>query len=204
MTPTKLNGHDFEALLIDAAAKHEKAGLYTMSRAGVTMSHQNGQNIGVASKPDFEGVLIFPPGRQFLAEVKVNSESQFKMRPDKIKESQVIHLLKRSRFGSLSFLVIHWNERALVKSTDPAFTVAIPVLESDPRWHGFLTACRKWKADKKDDPAAKFEAPPALTRAESLQIGKVIPWRIPAGCRKPLPCILNILDPSGGFLSQFK
>ncbi len=192
MIPEKLKGTEFEALLVDAAAKDEAAGRYTMTRAGVTMSHQAGKNIGIASKPDFEGILIFPPGRQFQIEAKVCSGASFPMVKDKIKPQQVEHLLKRSKFGALSFLIIHWTARQLARTYDPSWTVAIPITDEDPRWQAFVDAYKLAKR-LKTAPAPQG----SITREESRQMGIMIPWRIAKGCRKPLPFLLKILDPSG-------
>jgi len=190
MTPTTLRGTEFEALFMESAKKHEKAGILTMGRYGVTLSVQNGKTMGISSLPDFEGIRANPIGRQFVIEAKVCSGPSFPMTKDKIKPRQVSHLLKRSQFGAMSFIVIHFCARVLVKSSHAAFTVAIPVTDADPRWQAFIDAhaiAKKFKCD----PAPQG----SISRDEAEAMGIPVKWHIPKGCRKSLPNLLSFLAP---------
>lgn len=192
MIPEKLSGKEFESLLDEAAAREEKAGRLTMNPYGVSGAFMNGNWRPIQSLPDREGVLAFPPGRQFIIEAKCISKVSIQMTKQEVKPRQIAHLLHRSKFGVLSFLIIHWNVRTLVNSTDPAFTIAIPITDEDPRWQSYVDAAALAKKNK-----TTLSGQGSITREESKRIGIMIPWRIAKGCRKPLPFLLKILDPSG-------
>jgi penicillin-binding protein-related factor A (putative recombinase) len=84
----------------------------------------------VPSLPDFEGV-IYGSGRQIIVEAKVCSQSSYPLfATNKKRPKQIDHMLERAEFGALCFLLIHWNERHLVKTSFPAETFAIPVLDN--------------------------------------------------------------------------
>jgi hypothetical protein len=187
--PEQLKGSEFEQLLKEAAAKEEKAGSLTMDHYGVTLSVQNGVTMGIQSKPDFEGVLA--GGRQFVFEAKVCSGASFPMTKDKIKPRQISHMLKRSRFGVPCFLLIHFTARNLVKSSTPATTIAIPVSDADPRWQRFVDAYATMKREK----ANKVDPQGSISRDEAQDMGQLVPWTIPKGCRKALPDLLSFLWP---------
>jgi hypothetical protein len=189
MTPTTIKGVEFEALCAESAARDEKAGILTMGRYGVTMSVQDGRTMGISSLPDFEGVLA-PIGRQFIMENKVCSGPSFPMQKDKIKPRQVSHMLKRSKFGAISFLVIHFNARNLIKSSHAAFTVAIPVTDADPRWQRFVDAYAL--AQKTKQPVIPQGS---ISRDEAEFIGLPVRWEIAKGCRKSRPNLLSFLRP---------
>jgi len=186
--PEQIKGTEFEADLAAAADRAEKLGILTMDRYGVTLSVQAGVTLGISSKPDFEGVLH--TGRQFIFEAKVCSGSSFPMNKDKIKPRQVSHMLTRSRFNVPCFLVIHFTARYMAKSIHPAFTVAIPVSDADPRWQRFVDA---HAVAKRLNAAVAPQG--SVSREEALAIGRIVPWTIPKGCRKPLPDILSFLQP---------
>lgn len=185
--PEQLKGTEFEALLSDAADRAEKLGILTMDRYGVTLSVQNGITLGISSKPDFEGVIS--SGHQFIFEAKVCSAASFPMAKDKIKPRQVSHMLTRSRFGVPCFLVIHFTARRMVRGYDPAMTVAIPVSEADPRWQRFVDAHDAARRDK-----CAVESQGSISREEALTIGRIVPWTVPKGCRKPLPDLTSFLN----------
>jgi len=188
LTPEKIKGLEFEDLIVDSANREEKSGSLTLNRYGVTLSVQNGVTMGIQSKPDFEGVVA--TGRQFIFEAKVCSGASFPMHKDKIKPRQVSHMLIRSRFNVPCFLLIHWNARELVRSKVGAVTVAIPVSGADPRWQRFVDAYAKARREK-----TTVEPQGSITLEESIIIGKVVPWVVPKGCRKPTPDILTFLWP---------
>jgi hypothetical protein len=187
-TPIKLTGKEFEEFILDAADRAEKAGIFCMDRYGVEVSNFGGEIRAVPSKPDFEGTRA--DGRHYIIEAKVDSKATFEMEPKKIKPRQIKHLLKRSRFGSKCFLLLHWNERILKKSHDQAFTVAIPVNDDEPRWQKFLDAYAESKRTKQ--PMAIQDR---ISRPESEVMGRVIDWIIPEGCRKATPNLIPIIWP---------
>lgn len=195
--PEKLKGSEFEQLLFDAAARHERAGRLTMGRYGVDGVVVKGRTLLVPSKPDFEGVLAFPAGRQFIIEAKVCAGSSFPLQKDKIKPRQVSHMLTRSRFGVSCWLMIHFTARKLVRITDPGITVAIPISPDDPRWQRYVDAHAE--AKRSGNPVAPQGS---ITRDEAIDIGRVVRWEIPPRCKKALPDILPLLDPQGHLTAQ--
>lgn len=195
MIPLHLKGTEFEALCAEAAERYEKAGVLTMGRYGVTRSFQKNKQTGkmeeraIESLPDFEGAIA-PHGKQFIMENKVCSGSSFPMKKDKIKPRQVAHLLRRSRFGALSFLVIHFCSRQLKTANFAAFTVAIPVTDEDPRWQKFIDAHAL--AKKLKQPVIPQGS---ISRDEADFIGLRVQWEIAKGCRKARPNLLSFLRP---------
>jgi len=134
-----LKGKEFEELLLFRARQMEKRGALTMGRYGVqgSMFGKPGEDQHwqpIPSLPDFEGVL--PSGRQFILEVKVTSSASFPI-SDKLEERQLAHMLRRSRFNALCFLVVHFNGRKLQRKADPPVTYAMPVSDSCPFWQSF-------------------------------------------------------------------
>lgn len=192
MIPQKLKGSEFEKALVDWSDREEKLGRLTMGRYGVDGVTFGGKTMLVPSKPDFEGVLIFPLGRQFIVEAKVAAGSAFEMRKEKIKPRQVAHMLTRSRFGALCFLVIHFTARRLSAGTDAAFTIAIPVTDAEPRWQAFVDAYALAKRTKQP-----VVPQGSISRALALEMGTVIAWTVPKRCTKAIPDLLPILDPTG-------
>jgi hypothetical protein len=192
--PAKLKGVEFEDLLMQAANREEKNGALTMSRYGVTLSYQNGQTLGVPSKPDFEGVLA--TGRQFIIEAKVCGDPAFPMVAKQIKPKQVQHMLDRSRFNVPCFLVIHFTARVMKTFTDPAITIAIPVSDADPRWQRFVDAHAEAKRQSKAQGKPVAPAPQGgISRDDAHRVGILIPWVTPKGCRKALPDLIAFLWP---------
>jgi hypothetical protein len=186
--PRKLTGKEFEALLLDAARREEKAGRLTMDRYGVEVSNFGGKLIAVPSKPDFEGAIA--GGGQFIIEAKANSQPSFQIYPTVIKPRQIRHMVSRSRMGVPCFLIIHWNERILKNAVQPAFTVALPVLHTDTRWTDYIAACAEAKRTK-----AKLQPQGSISRDESLGIGTRVMWSIPPRCRNAMPDIGSLLIP---------
>jgi hypothetical protein len=186
--PTKLTGKEFEQALTDAAAREEKNGLLVMDRYGVEVSVFGDKTIATPSKPDFEGTRA--DGKHFIIEAKVCAASAFDLRTSHIKPRQVRHMLKRSKFNSRCFLFIHFCQRVLKNANQPAFTVAIPVSGEDPRWQRYVEACDAAKRDKK-----KMEAQGSINRNEAHDIGQLVAWHVPAGCRKATPNLLPVLYP---------
>lgn len=188
LVPKKLNGKEFEKALIEAAARCEKQSLIVMDRYGVEVSNFGGKLTAIPSKPDFEGTRA--DGRHFIIEAKANSQSSFQLYPTVIKARQVKHMLKRSRFGSKCFLIIHFNQRILKNAVQPAFTVAIPVNDDDPRWQRYVEACEAAKREKR-----KVEPQGSINRDEAQDMGRLVIWKIPERCRTATPDLMPILYP---------
>ncbi len=192
MTPPKLTGKEFEDLLLAGA---ERSATLTMTRygvKGVTLFDEVTKKpriVLVQSNPDFDGAML--GGRQFVIEAKVCAEPSFKLRPDKIKPSQVSFMLERSRFGVPCYLVIHWCERVGQNFRDPAITVAVPVHGGNPLWQKFLDACAAAKRSK-----TKLEAQGSISRSQSQDLGRVVVWTAPGAARKHLPDLERILESS--------
>lgn len=176
MVPASLKGKEFETLILDAAKREESGGGLTLSRYGVQGVIFGGKTILVPSLPDFEGVLA--GGRQFIIEAKACQKSHFALDESKFKDRQYAHMAKRSEFGSLCFLLIHFAERRLATKSDPGMTVAVPVSARHPFWMLYETGERK-----------------TLSRDEALSIGQIVPWITPKGCRKALPDLISFLWP---------
>lgn len=194
MVPLSLKGKEFETLLMDAAKREEDAGILTMSRYGVHGMVVGGKNGGasqtllIPSLPDFEGVLA--SGRQFIIEAKVCSGPSFPMQKSSLKPRQVEHMLRRAAFNVPCYLLIYFSERRGQNFHHPAITVGVPVSDASPIWRNFIEAHAEAKRTK--EPVA---SQPALTRDAAQDMGKLVPWRVPKGCRKSLPDLLSLLWP---------
>lgn len=187
MTPHTLKGREFESLLLDAAAREEKAGRLTMGRYGVQVAHMGAEMIALNSLPDFEGVAA-PSGAQFIIEAKVCAGPGFELRPDKIKPRQVRHMLARSRFGVPSFVLIHFCERRGKTFHQPAETIALPVIERLTFWQAFLDAAAEAKRAK-----TAFVSPGSISRDHASRIGRRVEWTCPKGSKKHLPDLAALL-----------
>lgn len=206
LTPTQLDGKDFETILMTAAEKLPGVHMTRYGTKAVTIedaveSKRQGRRVSkmvaVPSLPDFDGALA-PDGRQFIIEAKVCGTSTFPMIKDKIKPSQVEHMLARAALGVPCWLLIHWTERispASRRSLDPAATVALPVGDAfHPRWRNFVNAhlvARKMKG--------KPQPQPAITREESFEQGIAVAWIRPPRCVNAVPdlaALLGISEPS--------
>jgi penicillin-binding protein-related factor A (putative recombinase) len=131
----RLDGKTLEDHCKKRLEREELAGTATMSRYGVQANMIDGKWTPVQSLPDFEGVL--PGGRQFLFDAKVCSQASFPLDEDKFKRRQFRHLCTRARFGAIAFLLLHFNERQLVRAITPASTWAFPVQIDHPLWAAF-------------------------------------------------------------------
>lgn len=176
MVPASLKGKEFETLILAAAKREEASGGLTLSRYGVQGVIFGGKTTLVPSLPDFDGCLA--GGRQIIIEAKCMQGASFPLNDDKFKNRQYAHMAKRAEFGALCFLLIHFAERLMVTKRDAGMTVAVPVSARHPFWMLYETGERK-----------------SLSRDEALSIGKIVPWRIPKGCRKALPDLLSFLWP---------
>lgn len=179
MVPHSLQGKEFENLILEAAKREESKGTLTLCRYGVQGVTFNGKTILVPSLPDMEGVLA--GGRQFIVEAKAVAGASFPLNDDHFRDRQYAHLAKRARFGSLSFILIHFAHRTLASKIDPAVTVAFPVDPRMPFW-------------------ASYEAGEtrSLSRDIAQEIGQRVAWVTPPRCRKALPDLLSFLAPEFG------
>lgn len=161
-----LKGKDLEALLLFRAEKLEEAKIMSLGRYGVQVTYrkdEKGQMMmqPMHSLPDFEGV-IFGTGRQIIIETKVCSQASYPIYATGQKHPrQIDHMLKRSQFGALCFLLIHFNERELVRTQSPAVTYALPVHPNTNFW-------REYKAGERK----------SVTRGDCELYATQIPWNI--------------------------
>jgi len=193
--PATLSGKDFEQLLLDSIARCKREGTLTGSRYGVMASFVDGKWTPITSLPDLEGCLY--GGRQWLIEAKTCSQASFPMEKKTLKPKQVQHLLERSSFGALSFLVIHFNERRSARVNDPGITYAIPVTHSWPRWQQFVDAYSEALRSKE-----LVEPQGSISRDLAHELGIVVKWTCPKGSKKYLPDILNVFDPHCSILTR--
>lgn len=131
----KLLSKEFEELCLYRMRQEQDLGRATMSRYGVQGNFIDGKWQPVQSLPDFEGIVF--GGRQFVTDCKVCSAASFPLDDDKFKRRQLRHMLTRSRFGAICFLLIHFNPRELAKGVVPAATWAFPVYAEHPLWMAF-------------------------------------------------------------------
>lgn len=164
-----MNGKDFEKLCQLQMDREERLGRATMSRCGVHAVHVDGQWTPIHSLPDFAGVLL--GGREFVFDCKVCHQASFPLDDDKFKARQLKHMLTRSRFGSVCFLLIHFPARPLKTREVAALTVAFPVCADHQFWN------RVWTGEAK-----------RITREDALEYGIEVQWTTPKGKRgKPKP-----------------
>lgn len=152
------------------------------TRAGVVEALREAFRIGqastdrwqpVSSLPDFEGVVA-PSGRQFVFDCKVCSQASFALDEDKFKRRQLRHLLTRSKFGAITFLLLHFNPRELAKGVQPAETWAFPVYAEHPLWQAFDRAETK-----------------RITRADCAEYAAPCHWNTLPGGRSERPDVLG-------------
>lgn len=176
MVPNQLKGKDFEQLLMDAAKRHEREGGITMGRYGVQGLRLKDGVVLIPSLPDFEGVLA--DGRQFIIEAKAVQGASLSLQGDHFRVRQYAHLVKRAEFNVRTFLLIHFAARTLTNSIQHAMTVAVPVRRDMPFWQ-------------------EYEAKDSCTlhRDTAQEIGQLVPWTAPKGCKKPLPDLISFLWP---------
>lgn len=175
-TPESLKGKEFESCLLDAAKRAEADGKMMMFRYGVQGVTFGGKTILYPSLPDFGGALA--NGRLFNIEAKCAAGSSFPLASDHFRDRQYSHMARCARMGALSFLLIHFAARRSVRVNDPGMTVAVPVDDSMTFW-------RLYEAGEAR----------SLSRDHALTIGRIVPWVIGKGCRKPLPDLLSFLQP---------
>lgn len=161
----QIKGKEFEALVLFRARELEKLGILTMGRYGVNVVMMNDPVTHkpawqpIPSLPDFEGILA-GSGRQIILEAKVCSQASYPIAATgKKNPKQIDHMLLRSRFGALCFLLIHFNSRQLLRKSDEAATYAIPVRPDDHFWLEYVNCGRR-----------------TLNRQEAEMYGVSVPW----------------------------
>ena len=135
-SPTKLGGQQFERLILSRAAIEGRAGKYTLGRYGTITVRVAGRWSPVPSLPDFEGIQA-ERGSQFIFDAKVCSQAAFPLSGGTSRSffsRQYSHLIRRSRFGALTFILLHFNARTLKTKSEPAGTFLIPVVEGMTLW----------------------------------------------------------------------
>lgn len=128
----------------------------------------------IKSLPDFEGAL--PGGRQFIFETKVCSQASFPLDESKFAERQLKHLLKRSRFDVITFILIHFNKRELKTKSSTARTIAFPVRHDHPFWQAFSRAEVK-----------------RISEQDCEQYGINVEWNVYPGRKKESPDIYSAI-----------
>lgn len=177
MVPESLKGKELETLTLEAAKRLESSGVLTLFRYGVQGVTFGGKTILYPSLPDFGGVL--QGGRLFNIEAKCVAGSSFPLASDHFRDRQYSHMTRCARLGALSFILIHFAARRLLRVSEPAMTVAVPVDEQMQFWRAY--ECGEARS---------------LSRDYALTIGLIVPWTVPKGCRKPLPCLSSFLNAS--------
>lgn len=176
-----------ELCLLDAAwAKGER--LYCMGRYGVqvSMRWENGQGIYIPlrSLPDFEGVVRELDGRQFIFDAKVCGSASFSIHDDKFKKRQLKHMLERSQFGAICFLLLHFTERRLKTRVEEAITYAFPIHPDLEFWQS---------ADRGEVKS--------ISRINCAEYGVEVRWHTPKQTRKPRP---NLYKAVYGLIDQYQ
>lgn len=175
--PATLKGKELEKLCMLDASWHDARHRYAMSRYGVQVSFRNDEQgerklTPLASLPDFEGVLP-PSGRQFMMDAKVTSSASFSLH-SYLTARQLSHMLNRADYGAICFLLIHFNERVLKRSTNLAATYAFPI----HRNHTFWQEC--------DCGEVK-----SIGKLDCLEYGVEVVWWMPDRCRTARPDLLS-------------
>lgn len=127
----KCDGKDFEAICLWRSTEiAEKSGQYVMGRCGTMSVFIDGEFKPIPSLPDFEGALM--GGRMFCFDAKVCSQASFALTGGTAKSflHQYKFLQRRAKFGVLTFVLIHWNERVLKGKTDPEFTSLLRICDN--------------------------------------------------------------------------
>lgn len=142
----------------------EPARRYTLGRYGVMAVLIDGKWQPITSLPDMEGAL-YGTGRQLIFECKVCSQASYALSGGTSKsfKNQYKHLQRRSKFGVLTFILLHFNERKLKGKVDPEFTVMFPVQDN-----------QFWQAYDRGEEKA-------ITRAQAKMYGIEVAWDIPPG-----------------------
>lgn len=164
-------GKDLEEACIAAIQHSEDTA--TMGRYGVSSVMVGGRFTPIKSLPDFEGVMM--GGRQFIFDAKVCGKASFPI-DDKVMARQVPHMLRRARYGAISFLLVHFNPRELSRKTVPSLTVAVAVHPELQLWRdvdgGFVKS---------------------ISRDHCLDYGVTLDWDKPGRAKRQLPKLCDAI-----------
>lgn len=167
-----MKAKEFEEVVLYRMRQEEELGRLCAGRYGVQGSFREGKWQPIVSLPDFEGVLP-PRATQFVFDAKVCGAASFPLDDDKFKRRQFKHLTTRARFGAITFLLLHFTERALSKTTQPEVTWAFPVLLD----HCFWSAFDRGEVKR-------------ITRSDCEEYAVLVRWNTLPGGRTPRPDIL--------------
>lgn len=140
-----MNGKEFESLVLFRIRAMEEKKLLTGGRYGVQAVMMNDPVTGkpgwqvIPSLPDIEGI-IGGTGQQFITELKVCSQSSYPLAStSKKRPRQIDHMLLRSTFGAKCYLLVHFNEYKLIRTSREARTFAFPVHPDLPFWREYAS-----------------------------------------------------------------
>lgn len=164
-----LDGSEFEdrvvlcvnSLRADKKASFARPGVY----ANVFKRYKDGTVRAklIRSLPDFQGVFGLPQ-REVIFDCKVCSQASLNLSKYRIDESgdrsrQLKHMFERADFGSVCFMLVHWNMRELKTKSFPAATYAMPVHRLHPFWTDFASGAEK-----------------SLQRSHCIEYGVEVEW----------------------------
>lgn len=179
-TPLTMKSKELEAYCLLDSSWKGNSDRYAMGRYGVQVSQMKDASgnfvmTPISSLPDFEGVI--QGGRQFIFDCKVCGSASFSLDNDKFKKRQLTHMMNRSRFGVVCFLLIHFSERRLKTKTDEAATWAFPIHPEEPFWRQF------------DRGEVR-----SISRINCEEYGVIVDWWLPPGCRKIRPNLYPVIE----------
>jgi penicillin-binding protein-related factor A (putative recombinase) len=126
------------------------------------------------SLPDFEGIVAMR-GQQFTFDAKVCGDATYGIsKTTQAKSRQLDHLLRRSKFGGIGFLLIHFTPRELKGKTTEPETWAFPVHPDHPFWVGFAAGENT-----------------RITREQCAQYAVSVEWNMSKGSKTLRPDILD-------------
>lgn len=176
----------FENDCLDYFKWAERRDLATANRYGVQGSfiqhkqpcracRKRGEWRPVESLPDIEGQVL--DGPSFIFDCKHSSARTSLQLKGSTIGRQLSHMMKRSRFGSICFYLVHFTERETAQTFEAEATYAFPVSHSHPFWiaveAGEITALQRTDCD---------------THAIRVR------WGVPKGCRNERPLLLDAIE----------
>ncbi len=128
------------------------------------------------SLPDFEGIIA-SRGQQFVFDAKVCGDATYGIsKGAKSSERQLNHLLTRSKFGGIAFLLIHFTERETKATKFAAETWAFPVHPDHPIWISVAAGQRT-----------------RITKQDCAEWAVRVEWNCSKGSRTERPDILDAI-----------
>ena len=172
-----MKAKEWESECLEAFQHLSKQKIATARRYGVmAIMDQNKQWRPVPSYPDIEGVVA-PAGQQFVFDCKVCSGPSFplsKLREERKK--QLNHMLERSRFGAICFFAVYFNPHETTRDYQGESAWAFPVWQGHELWRDFAMG-----------------ATSTISRLACAEYAHKIEWRIPKGCQKARPDMLEAI-----------